>query len=269
MEIRPLGGRFAAEVTGVGKIGELSDQQIGELIQAIYDSLVICIRDQKLAPAEFAAFARRLGKPIVHVERDILVKDVPEVMTLSNADGRPERQRNGGFHWHTDLVFTEEPTSFTMLNAVAVPERGGETGFADQYAAYEALPDALKRRAEDIVVEHCYEGRRDGSFPTVHHPLVRAHPVTGRKALYGASSTCIGIEGMANEEAREVLAEYSRYALAPEHQYEHRYRVNDVVIWDNAGLLHTGPKLDEASGPGTARIMNRVSVRGWPKPGRA
>jgi taurine dioxygenase len=265
MDIRPLGGRFAAEVTGIGKISELSDQQIGDLIQAIYGNLVVCIRDQHLAPAEFAAFARRLGEPIVHVERDILVEDVPEVMTLSNADGRPERQRNGGFHWHTDLVFTEEPTSFTMLNAVAVPERGGGTGFADQYAAYEALPDALKRRADDIVVAHCYEGRRDGSFPTVYHPLVRAHPVTGRKALYGASSTCIGIKDMPEADARDTLAVYGSYALAPERQYEHRYRVGDVVIWDNAALLHTGPKLDEAAGPGTARVMNRVSVRGWPK----
>ena len=88
---------------------------------------------------------------MVHVEKDLLVPQVPEVMTFANADGHPERQRNGANHWHTDLVFTERPASFTMLNAIAVPRLGGETGFADQRAAYDALPNELRARAESII----------------------------------------------------------------------------------------------------------------------
>jgi taurine dioxygenase len=265
MEIRPLDGAIGAEITGADLAAGLSDAEISEVVGALYDRLLVCIRGQHLKPAEFAAFARRLGTPIVHVERDILVEDVPEVMTLSNADGRPERQRNGGYHWHTDLVFTDDPVSFTMLNAVAVPKKGGATGFANQYAALESLPEALRKQADSATVAHCYEGRRDGSFPTVHHPLVREHPATGRKALYGATSTCIGVEGMPEDEARDFLDEIGRYAIAPEVQYAHSYEIDDVVIWDNAATLHTGPKLDESTGPEDARIMNRVSVRGWPK----
>jgi len=265
MEIRPLDGAIGAEITGADLAAGLSDAEISEVVGALYDRLLVCIRGQHLKPAEFAAFARRLGKPIVHVERDILVEDVPEVMTLSNADGRPERQRNGGYHWHTDLVFTDDPVSFTMLNAVAVPKKGGATGFANQYAALESLPEALRKQADSATVAHCYEGRRDGSFPTVHHPLVREHPATGRKALYGATSTCIGIDGMAQDEASGFLEEIGRYAIAPEVQYSHIYAVDDVVIWDNAATLHTGPKLEESTGTEDARIMNRVSVRGWPK----
>jgi len=265
MEIRPLSGGTGAEITGVSLADGVGDDELSTIVAALYERLVVCIRGQRLSPAGLAAFARRLGTPIVHVERDILVEDVPEVMTLSNADGRPERQRNGGYHWHTDLVFTDDPVSFTMLNAVAVPRSGGETGFANQYAALDALPASLRKQAEAATVRHCYEGRRDGSFPTVRHPLVRAHPATGRPALYGATSACIGVEGMDEDEGRAFLDEIGRYAIAPEVQYSHAYEVDDVVIWDNAATLHTGPKLDEASGPGDARIMNRVSVRGWPQ----
>lgn len=265
MKLEPLTDRIGTEITGADLARPQSDADIAPIVRALYDTKLVCIRDQRLTPRQFAAFARRLGTPVEHVERDILIEDVPEVMTLSNADGRPERQRNGGYHWHTDLVFTDDPVSFTMLNAVAVPRSGGETGFADQVAAYQSLPDALRSQAETITVAHCYEGRRDGSFPTVHHPLVRAHPVTGTKALYGATSTCIGIEGMPDDEAADLLEQVGRYAIAPDVQYEHAYRVDDVVIWDNAATLHTGPKLKESSGPEDARIMNRVSVRGWPE----
>jgi taurine dioxygenase len=265
MDVKLLSDGIGAEITGADLTTQLSDDDVAAIVATLYERLLVCIRGQHLSPAAFAAFARRLGTPIIHVERDILVEDVPEVMTLSNADGRPERQRNGGYHWHTDLVFTDDPVSFTMLNAVAVPKSGGETSFADQYAALETLPPGLRKQAEAATVAHCYEGRRDGSFPTVHHPLVRAHPATGRQALYGATSTCIGVRGMPDDEARDFLDEVGRYAIAPEVRYAHSYAVDDVVIWDNAATLHTGPKLEEAHGPEEARIMNRVSVRGWPQ----
>lgn len=264
MEIRRLDGPFGAEITGLDLTKPLADGDRDAIVRAIYDNLVVCIRGQKLTPAQLAGFGRHFGEPLVHVEKDILVDDVPEVMTLSNADGRPERQRNGGNHWHTDLVFTDDPASFTMLNAVAVPRIGGETGFADQYTAYDALPDDLREAAETITVAHCYEGRRDGSFPTVFHPLVREHPVTGRNALYGANSTCIGIKDMEDAAAAKLLAQYRAYALDERVQYYHQYRDNDVVIWDNAVTLHTGPRLEPAGGDVDPRIMNRVSVRGWP-----
>jgi alpha-ketoglutarate-dependent taurine dioxygenase len=117
-------------------------------------------------------------------------------MSLSNADNRDKRQLNGGAHWHTDLVHSDTPASFTMLNAVAVPKSGGGTMFANQVAAFEALSPERQALAESITVIHCYEGRRDGSMPTFHHPLVRRHPVTGRNALFGAADTGIGIVGM-------------------------------------------------------------------------
>ena len=267
MRIESLPGAFGVEISELDLSRPLDGAVRDAVVAALYGHLVVCFRRQKLSHAEFASFGRQFGEPILHVETDLLAEGVPEVMTLSNADGRPERQRNGGNHWHTDLVFTETPASFTMLNAVAVPSVGGETGFADQYAAYESLPDDLRDKAEGLTVAHCYEGRRDGSFPTVHHPLVRAHPVTGRKALYGANSTCIGIRGMDDRAAADVLARYRAYALAEPAQYYHQYEDDDVVVWDNAALLHTGPRLEPAGGAVEPRVMNRISVRGWPPAG--
>ena len=264
MRLESLGGPFGAEITGVDLSRPLDRGVVEPIVAALYEHLVVCIRRQKLSHAAFSAFGRQLGEPMVHVEKDLVVEQFPEVMTLSNADGRPERQRNGGNHWHTDLVFTEKPASFTMLNAIAVPRVGGETRFADQCAAFDALPDELQTQAEKITVAHCYEGRRDGSFPTVYHPLVRAHPVTGRKALYGANSTCIGIQGMKDREAAAILGQYRDFALADSVQYHHQYEDDDLVIWDNAATLHTGPRLEPAGGGVDPRIMNRISVRGWP-----
>lgn len=264
MEIRPLSEGFGAEITGIDARAPLSRQARSFILAALYQHAAVCLREQSLTPAELQAFGAHLGAPIHHVEEDLRVAGAPGVMTLSNADGRPERQRNGGAFWHTDLVFTDEPASFTMLNALAVPAEGGETLFADQLAAFEALPRGLEARAETAVVAHCYEGRTDGSMPTVHHPLVRPHPVTGRKALYGASGTCIGVEGMSGDEARMFLDEIGDHATDAKFQYAHFYRLNDIVIWDNAATLHSGPILEAASGAADARIMNRVSVRGWP-----
>ncbi|MCZ6860710.1 MAG: TauD/TfdA family dioxygenase [Alphaproteobacteria bacterium] len=266
MDKKPLSEGFGAEITGIDARVPLTKEACSFIVAALYEHGAVCLRNQSLEPAELQAFGAHLGTPIHHVEEDLRVEGEPGVMVLSNADGRPERQRNGGAFWHTDLVFTEEPASFTMLNAVAVPASGGETLFAGQLAAFEALPGRLKARAETAVFAHCYEGRTDGSMPTVYHPLVRPHPVTGRKALYGAAGTCIGVEGMSGTEARGFLDEIGDHASDAKFQYAHLYRINDLVIWDNAVTLHSGPILEEASGAADTRIMNRVSVRGWPQP---
>jgi alpha-ketoglutarate-dependent taurine dioxygenase len=263
MQLAPLYGEFGAEITGLDLRTRPDDAAIAAIAAALYQHSLVCIRGQDLTPTELQAFGARFGTVIEHVEADLLLDGARGVMSLSNADGRPERQRNGGAFWHTDLVFTEEPASITMLRAVEVPARGGETRFADQYAAYDALSEATKARFEAIEVEHCYEGRRDGSMPTVVYPLVRRHPVTGRKALYGATGTCIGAVGLKPPDAERILAEAGAHAMRPEFVHAHAYRPDDLVLWDNAATLHCGPQLEEAEALGTARVMHRVSVRGW------
>ncbi len=264
--LRPFSGGFGAEISGLDARAKLAPETVAEIADALYRHRVLCLRGQRLAPAELEAFGGQFGAPIHHVEEDLRLDGLPGVMSLSNADGRPERQRNGGAFWHTDLVFTGEPASFTMLHAVAVPRLGGETRFADQHAAYDALDEGMRECIDGLSVAHCYEGRTDGSMPTVFHPLVRRHPATGRKALYGATGTCLGIRGMAEGEGRKLLGELGRHAVRPEFLYRHDYAVDDLVIWDNAATLHCGPRLEPATGADDSRIMHRTSVRGWPAP---
>lgn len=268
MEIGTLGGAFGAEVTGIDLAAGFDAPLIDALASLIYKEKVVCIRDQKLTPARFAAFAKAFGTPVEHVEENLRLDEDSTVMSLSNADGRDARQRNGGAFWHTDLIFTEEPASLTMLNAVVVPEDGGPTRFADQVAALEALPKKQQARLEGRMVRHCYEGRRDGSMPIVEYPLVREHPVTGQKALYGVTGTCLDIVGLPPRESALMLEDLESHATSLPFVYMHHYRSNDLVIWDNASTLHCGPTIDPADGEdaANARVMHRCSVRGWRVP---
>jgi len=264
MKIKPLSESLGVEITGLDITRQTDESVISAIVPLLYRHAVVCIRDQKVEAGEFERFGSRLGTPIQHVEENLRLQGLPTVMSLSNADDRDDRQLNGGAHWHTDLIHTEEPASFTMLHAIAVPETGGRTFFADQVAAFDALPWREQQRLEKLEVVHCYEGRTNGSMPEFVHPLVRKHPVTGTKALYGAADTGIGIVGMPKEQARKIYAEIGAHATQDRFVYRHRYRLNDIVIWDNAQLLHSAEALERAASAGQQRIMHRVSVRGWP-----
>jgi taurine dioxygenase len=264
MNIKPLSEKFGVEISGFDISATPSDEDIASLVSLLYDKAIVCIRDQQIQPEELARFGARFGTPIEHNEENLRLNGLSSVMSLSNADSRDDRQLNGGAHWHTDLIHSEEPASFTMLHAVAVPTTGGGTLFANQFLAYDALPEILEEEIRDMVIIHCYEGRTDGSMPELRHPLVREHPALGRKAIYGAADTGIGIVGMETEEARAFYLKIGEYATRDEFVYRHQYRLNDVVIWDNAQLLHSAEVLTRASSVDEHRIMHRVSVRGWP-----
>ncbi|MDT8321186.1 MAG: TauD/TfdA family dioxygenase [Xanthomonadales bacterium] len=264
LDTRSLSDSLGLEIQGLDLRRDCGAELTTALAALLYEHAVLCIRDQELTPAEFARFGESMGQPIHHNEENLRLDNLPGVMSLSNADNRGDRQLNGGAHWHTDLVHSDEPASFTMLNAVAVPRSGGGTMFANQVEAFEALPAERRALAESITVVHCYEGRTDGSMPEFEYPLVRRHPVTGRKALYGAADTGVGIVGMVATEARALLDEFADHATQPRFVYHHAYRLHDVVIWDNAQLLHCADRLQRAADPDQRRIMHRVSVRGWP-----
>lgn len=261
---RPLSETIGVEISGLDLQRDSDPAVATALAGLLYEHAVVCIRNQAVSPIELSRLGESFGRLVHHNEKNLRLDGLPGVMLLSNADDRDDRQLNGGAHWHTDLVHSDEPASFTMLHAVAVPGAGGGTLFADQVAAYRDWPEERRVEAESITIRHCYEGRTDGSMPIFEHPLVREHPITGRKALYAAADTGIGIVGMPEREARRVLAEIERHATQDRFIYRHQYRLNDIVIWDNAQLLHCAERLERASSPEAARIMHRVSVRGWP-----
>ncbi|MBT7951956.1 MAG: TauD/TfdA family dioxygenase [Gammaproteobacteria bacterium] len=265
MNISKLSDKSGVQVSGIDVSHDLHDDDISKIVSLLYEHGVVCIRDQQIQPEELANFGARFGSPVEHNEENLRLNGLSTVMSLSNADDRDDRQLNGGAHWHTDLIHTNEPASFTMLHAVAVPPSGGGTLFANQILAYQALPIELEEKIRERVVIHCYEGRTDGSMPEILHSLIRKHPVTGKTALYGAADTGIGIVDMEAVEAMKLYLEIGEFATQDKFVYRHQYQLNDLVIWDNAQLLHSAEVLTRANSKQEQRIMHRVSVRGWPE----
>jgi taurine dioxygenase len=166
------------------------------------------------------------------------------------------------------------PARATTLYSIEVPSRGGNTLFANQYAAYDDLADAMKRRIEPLIAIH-HRGNRgnvndrdrvkrsaasmeqQAKVPLITHPIVRTHPVTRRRALYAVSGSSFGIVGMPEDEAFDLLDELAEHATRNKYRHSHAYRVGDVVIWDNASLLHSATLTD----PDDPRTLWRVAIK--------
>src|SRR4030095_13970646 len=225
---------------------------------------------------QFVAFARRFGPPEPHVIDQFHHPEDPNILILSNRkkNGEPVGLADAGTYFHTDYSYLQVPARATMLYSIEVPTSGGNTLFAKQYAAYADLPAAIKRRIDGLVGIHHYGNRKvedemsrvaaspltaeqKAKMPLITHPLVRSHPVTGRKALYAVSGSSYGIVGMPEDEAVKRLEQRGAHATQAKYVYSLSYRVGDVVIWDNASLLHSATLTD----PGDPRPLWRITVK--------
>ena len=244
-EATPVGSTVGAEISGIDLTQTLPDDAIDELRQALYDYKVIFFRDQPLTPPQHVAFARRFGELEIHP-------------FLPSNTGEPELVRFektaevSGYEnsWHHDVTWRERPSMGAILHAVSVPERGGDTLFADMYAAYEALDDATKSQIDDLVGVHDFtqtfghgmtkEERRKAQeqYPQVEHPVVCAHPGTGRLHLYVNRPFVSHIAGMEAEESRELLDLLCRQTDSPEHQCRFTWTKDAVAFWDNRAVQH-------------------------------
>jgi len=268
MQLRKLGA-FGAETDSM----EAPFRQIWD---AFFASQVLVFRGQRLTPSRYLKFARQFGRPEPHVINQFHHPEHADILILSNVkkDGEPIGLADAGTYFHTDYSYLDVPARATLLYSIEVPKKGGDTLFADQYTAYEELPASLKRTVENRVALHHYGNRddQDKSSRTVasvltedqekkmawvRHPVVRKHPVTGRKALYSVSGSSFGIEGMREDEAIELLDELKAHATQQKYQYRLKYGVGDVVIWDNASLLHSATLTD----PEDPRTLWRITVK--------
>jgi taurine dioxygenase len=275
----PLSACFGLQAEGVDLSRPLTKQAFDELEAAFYRGALLVLRAQRLDPPQFHAFAQRLGVPEPHVIDQFHHPELRDILILSNVrrDGRPIGLADGGTYFHTDYSYLETPARATLLHSITVPSKGGETLFADQRAAYDDLPDSMKRRIEGLVGRHHYGNREDldkssrtvasvltdeqeARLDWVRHPLVRVHPVTGRRALYAVSGSSFGIEGMPDDEGRALLDELKAHALQPKYRLGVKYGVGDVVIWDNLSLLHSATLTD----PDDPRTLWRITVKAPP-----
>ena len=247
-----------------------------EVWDTFFAAQVLVFRNQKFSAKQFLAFAKQFGRPEPHVIDQFHHPEHADILILSNVqkDGKPTGLADAGTYFHTDYSYLDVPARCTTLYSIQVPKVGGDTLFADQYAAYDDLPSAMKKRIDGLIALHHY-GNRDDQDKTsrtvasvltedqeqkmawVRHAVARKHPVTGRTALYAVSGSSFGIEGMPEDEAIDLLDELKTHATQEKYHYRLKYGVGDVVIWDNASLLHSATLID----PNDPRTLWRITIK--------
>jgi taurine dioxygenase len=274
IEIQALDESFACEVVGLRLWEPHDDRTVDRLRQLWAHHPVLVVRRQALSEWELAEFSAFFG-PLERVVRTEWASPVvPEVGLISNLkDGQANPiggLGDGELQWHSDQSYMMNPATGAALYAVELPPEGGRTSWVDLAAAYAALPDRLKRLVEDRRAMFSYVKRLAGyqgvdrtisaeasrKTPTVLHPLVHTHPVTGRKALYLDSTTTVGIEGVDVATGSALLDEIYAYATQPEFVYRHDWQVGDVVMWDNGSTMHRREPFD----PKARRLMKRTTI---------
>jgi len=274
MELHKLSAGFGAEADRIPR-------DFREVWDAFFASQVLVFRNQKFSAAQFLEFARQLGRPEPHVIDQFHHPEHADILILSNVqkDGQPTGLADAGTYFHTDYSYLDVPARATTLYSIQVPKVGGDTLFANQYAAYDDLPSKMKDRIENLVALHHYGNRdeldkssrtvasvlseeQEQKMAWVRHPVARRHPITGRRALYAVSGSSFGIEGMPEDEALDLLDELKTHATQEKYHCRLKYGVGDVVIWDNASLLHSATLID----PNDPRTLWRITIKEERKP---
>jgi taurine dioxygenase len=269
-EIRPIAGAIGAELHGVDLAADLPDETVTAVRQALLDHLVIFFRDQDLPPARFLALARRFGTPIEYP----FVKGIDGFSEIIAVTKLEHERVNFGGVWHSDTTYLAEPPMGTLLVAREVPPVGGDTLFANQYLAYEALSVRMRAMLEGLKgvsdsakadVTRTREdrvksgGTSQAREPLVaEHPVVRTHPETGRKALYVNTAHTQRFAGMTEEESAGLLGFLFRHQSRPEFTCRFQWAVGSLAFWDNRCAQHN-PINDYH---GYRRVMHRITLAG-------
>ena len=273
----PLGGALGVEVLELDPRRPVTGSDRDALIAAWREHLIVVIRGCALTDAQLVAFCRVFGEldpPGPNPYGAPFLSDFPELNVISNVveNGQPIGGLGAGEAvWHADMTYQDLPPKAGVLHALDVPERGGDTYFANMIAAYEALPSGLKQRIGGRIVIHDAAHNSAGQLrkgydetadvretPGARHPLVRTDPDTGRKALFLGRRPHGYIIGLAVEESDALLDAIWEHAAQPRFAIGHHWRVADTLIWNNLCVLHRRDPFDNS----TRRVMHRAQIKG-------
>ena len=276
LQIRPLSDALGAEITGLDLTEPQDDDTISAIREAFLKHHLLCFRSAPLEPSEFARVAGYFGSPQLQLLRKRRHGETPEVSILESTYKRPEDKpddmrlvRLSG--WHTDDSYFAVPAKATMLQSIQIPESGGETKFCNMRKAYLDLPEAQQRRLEGLRAVHGYDTKRAparaikltqeeaNETPDVDHPLVRTHEDTGEKTIYFNSNRTDQIVGMGREESDALLDMIYEHVTQPKYQYHHKWRVGDILLWDNRCLMHA---VNMDFPVGQTRLHQRILLKG-------
>jgi alpha-ketoglutarate-dependent taurine dioxygenase len=266
-------GGFAAEATGVDLTGPIDAEVADSLRRAFRDHAVLVVRTDGLTSGQLLALAEVFGEPQVQLLESYRRSDLPTISIISSDQtdtGGDGRRIVFGGHWHTDDSYLAVPAKATMLYAHVIPDRGGDTLFADTTAAYEALDSRTRAELDGVRAIHTYLSRRNVSpvptrsareqaeTPPVEHPLVRTDPVTKRRSLYLNPNRMDGIAGLDDAASDLVLDRLIEHTTQDRFVYRHVWRRHDVVLWDNGRSMHRAV----ADYGDDRREMHRILLRG-------
>lgn len=276
-DIRPLPGGIGAEVLGIDLGSALCESDFARVHRAHLDHHVVVFRGQRITPQQHIDFSRGFGRLMIHVLHQFHLPGHPEILIVSNIveQGKPLGLGDAGKYWHSDISYKQLPSLGSLLHAQELPATGGDTLFADMHKAYDSLPAHLRNVIEGRRAVHSYlakygQMQKEGNWrpnlsaeqlaqvQEVVHPVVRTHPETGRKALFVSEGFTTRIEGLPDDESRQVLDELYAHSIRPEHIYRHVWRDHDLVFWDNRSLIH----LAAGCPPHLRRKLYRTTIEG-------
>jgi taurine dioxygenase len=273
-DLRPLHPTLAAELVGLPPDLHVDEATFAAIEAAWLRFAVLVFRDLDLTPERQIGFTRRLGPLHVMTPLKYNLEFHPEVFVVSNAEesGRQVGMRRVGLGWHTDGEDKCNPNAASFLYALQLPDEGGDTMFADMYAAYAALPEHIRTRIQGrrarfsrVEMHHIhyplepnYTPEQIAERPDVWHPLVRLHPKSGRPALYIGRWAC-EVEGVPAEEGRALIRFLQDFATGANFRYHHCWRLHDAVLWDNRCTQHCATVFDEMK---YVRRMHRCTLEG-------
>lgn len=270
LAIQPIKGTFVGEVEPLD-LRKIDDATVVGLKDAWNRYQVLVFRGLTMEEGDLVAFSRRFGDLEIHVRTEYLSRDYPEILYVSNMKDDSGRTigilSDGEVGWHYDQIYLPRPAVGSFLMAHTLPKGGGATSFADMSLAYEMLPEATKKIIDGRKAVQSYEafnaaysvptsGKQRKQTPDIEHPIVRTHPITGRKALYVCPGMTTRIVGLPDAESRAVLDELFAWTVRPEFVYTHNWRAGDGVMWDNASTMHRREPFDGAA----QRLMKRTTI---------
>ena len=273
-EVVPNKAALGARIEGLDRSSANQPAISAMLNRALAEHLLVVIPGKPMAPEETREFSKAFGEPqkqLLRYKRSGAVPDVSVMVSTLMADGTTDKTAIRAEDWHTDDSYFAVPAKATLLHGIQIPSRGGATWFCNMHSVYEALPEATRKRIDGMKAIHGYDTPRARNRPSartpeeiaetpdVEHPLVRTHPVTGRKALYLNPNRLDRIVGLERAESDALLDELADEARKPRHHFGHVWSRGDIVVWDNRATMH---RVVIDYPVGEERIMHRVLIEG-------
>jgi len=276
LTVTSLSHALGAEIAGVDLRRPQDAETVARIRQALLDNCILLFRDQDITPEQHIAFTANFGALWCPPGLNRYAHpDHPEIFVVSNrrADGSMSELPHTTENWHTDQGFMPQPTTGSLLHCKSTPPAGGDTMFCNLYLAFETLSDTMKNMLRGLRAVHDHARYRalttmreqlpQDARPASAHPVVCRHPETGRELLFVSAGLTTHFEGMSEEESRPLLDFLCRHATQPAFTYRHRWRVGDILFWDNRCTLHMAPIDYDLADPANHRLLYRTTLESF------